>query len=155
MQSATLDRASIDAVIDHPADPRRAARPGQPAGLADRRSGRERDADRGRRDRRGPPAGTGASRGSRRARSRTTRAALTEAADAPVVVAVGGDGTVREAADALIGRETPLAIVPAGTGNVLAGAIGIRGVRSALDALRHGRSRTIDLGRARWAPAGG
>jgi diacylglycerol kinase family enzyme len=71
------------------------------------------------------------------------------------VVVVGGDGTVREAATALLGRGTPLAVVPAGTGNVLAGAVGIRGVRSGLDAIRHGRPRIIDLGRARWTPATG
>jgi diacylglycerol kinase (ATP) len=79
-----------------------------------------------------------------------TRAAVAEAADAPLVVVIGGDGTVREAATGLIGRKTPLAIIPAGTGNVLAAAVGIRGVRSALDAIRHGHSRTLDLGRARW-----
>jgi len=84
-----------------------------------------------------------------------TRAALAEATVPPIVVAVGGDGTVREAAEALIGSEVPLAIIPAGTGNVLAGAIGIRGVRSGLDAIRHGRPRTIDLGRARWTPVDG
>jgi diacylglycerol kinase (ATP) len=81
-----------------------------------------------------------------------TRAAVAEAADAPLVVVIGGDGTVREAAAGLIGRETPLAIIPAGTGNVLAAAVGIRGVRSALDAIRHGSRRTLDLGRARWTP---
>jgi diacylglycerol kinase (ATP) len=79
-----------------------------------------------------------------------TRAAVAEAADAPLVVVIGGDGTVREAATGLIGRETPLAIIPAGTGNVLAAAVGIRGVRSGLDAIRHGSPRTIDLGRACW-----
>ena len=84
-----------------------------------------------------------------------TRAALAESTDAPVVVVVGGDGTVREAAEALIGRGTPLAIVPAGTGNVLAGAIGIRGLRSGLDAIRHGQPRVLDLGRARWTPSPG
>lgn len=83
------------------------------------------------------------------------QAALSAAAEAPMVVAIGGDGTVREVAEALIGRATPLAIVPAGTGNVLAGALGIRGVRSGLDAVRHSRSRVIDLGRARWTPAVG
>jgi diacylglycerol kinase family enzyme len=64
--------------------------------------------------------------------------ALAAAVDAPLVVAIGGDGTVREAAADLVarGRDTPLAIVPAGTGNVLAGALGIRGARSAL--CRHG-----------------
>ena len=84
-----------------------------------------------------------------------TRIALAEATDAPAVIVVGGDGTVREAAEALIGRGTPLAIIPAGTGNVLAGAIGIRGIRSGLEALRHGRPRVIDLGRARWTHATG
>lgn len=85
----------------------------------------------------------------------TARAALAEATDAPLVVVVGGDGTVREAATALLGRTTPLAIVPAGTGNVLAGAVGIRGTRSGIDAIRHGQDRVIDLGRARWTPTTG
>jgi diacylglycerol kinase family enzyme len=34
------------------------------------------------------------------------------------VIAVGGDGTVKEAAEALIGRGPPLALIPAGTANV-------------------------------------
>ena len=81
-----------------------------------------------------------------------TRAALADATVAEIVVVVGGDGTVREAATALVGRTTPLAVVPAGTGNVLAGAVGIRGIRTGIDAIRHGRPRVIDLGRARWTP---
>ena len=83
--------------------------------------------------------------------------ALAAAVDAPLVVAVGGDGTVREAAADLVGRgrDTPLAIVPAGTGNVLAGALGIRGARSALDAIGSGEPLRLDLGRARWWTAGG
>jgi diacylglycerol kinase family enzyme len=85
----------------------------------------------------------------------STRAALAEDTDAEIVVVVGGDGTVREAATALIGRATPLAVVPAGTGNVLAGAVGIRGIRAGIDAIRHGAPRVIDLGRARWTPATG
>ncbi len=78
------------------------------------------------------------------------REALLAATDAPLVVVVGGDGTVREAAATLVGRETPLAIIPAGTGNVLAGALGIRGVSSGLDAIRSGRALRLDLGLARW-----
>ncbi|HEX6868869.1 MAG TPA: hypothetical protein VF119_08680, partial [Candidatus Limnocylindrales bacterium] len=40
-------------------------------------------------------------------------------------------------------------------GNVLAAAVGIRGIRSGIDSIRHGRPRVIDLGRARWTPATG
>ena len=82
------------------------------------------------------------------------RAALAESVDAPLVVAVGGDGTVRQAAEALVHRGTSLAIVPGGTGNVLAGALGIRGVGPAVAAIRSGRTRVLDLGRARWGQAG-
>ncbi len=64
------------------------------------------------------------------------RKALAAATEAPLVVVVGGDGTVREAAAALVGRETPMAIVPGGTGNVLAGAIGIRGIGPGVEAIR-------------------
>ena len=42
-----------------------------------------------------------------------------------VVVASGGDGTISEAAAGLAGSEVPLAILPAGTSNVLAVELGI------------------------------
>src|SRR5215510_8347181 len=57
-----------------------------------------------------------------------TQAALDGLVDPPLVVAMGGDGTVRHAATVLSGRGIPLAIVPGGTGNVLAATLGIRGM---------------------------
>jgi diacylglycerol kinase family enzyme len=72
----------------------------------------------------------------------------------PLVAVVGGDGTVRHAAAILAGSSIPLAIVPAGTGNVLAASLGIRGLRSAVDAIHRGDQVTIDLGLAEWGREG-
>ena len=44
---------------------------------------------------------------------------------ADLVVAVGGDGTVRGCAEGLAGTDVPLGIVPLGTGNLLARTLGI------------------------------
>jgi diacylglycerol kinase (ATP) len=57
------------------------------------------------------------------ARREVRRAADSGSCDA--VVAAGGDGTVRQVASALIGSDTPLGIIPLGTGNVLAHEIGL------------------------------
>lgn len=84
----------------------------------------------------------------------TTRAALAVEPAPPLVVVMGGDGTVREAAAALLGREIPIAIIPVGTGNVLASALDIRGVKPGLEVIRSGQARRLDLGRARWREAG-
>jgi YegS/Rv2252/BmrU family lipid kinase len=51
--------------------------------------------------------------------------ARAEANGCTLVVAVGGDGTVSEVANELAGKNLPLGILPAGTGNLLAQELGI------------------------------
>jgi diacylglycerol kinase (ATP) len=82
---------------------------------------------------------------SRKAPKQVKRA-LEEGAE--LVFAWGGDGTVQRCIDVLAGTGTPLAIVPAGTANLLATNLGIpqdieAAVRTGLD----GRQRSIDVGR--------
>ena len=52
-----------------------------------------------------------------------TKAAIADGAD--LIAAYGGDGTVMEVANGLIGTDIPLAILPGGTGNALAVELGI------------------------------
>ena len=44
---------------------------------------------------------------------------------ADLVLALGGDGTINEAANGLAGSDIPLAVLPAGTANVLAVELGL------------------------------
>jgi len=46
--------------------------------------------------------------------------------DSDAVIVVGGDGTVREVADGLMGTDVPLVIWPTGTGNLVAKSLGFR-----------------------------
>ena len=69
-----------------------------------------------------------------------------------VLAVLGGDGTVHLAAQAVAGTKTALAVLPSGTGNDLATALGIpsdpvHAARHVADALRSGRRRRIDVGR--------
>jgi YegS/Rv2252/BmrU family lipid kinase len=65
-----------------------------------------------------------------------------------LVIAWGGDGTVNEAASALIHTRVPLAIVPAGSGNGLASDLLIPfDARAALGIAAAGRTMRIDAGR--------
>jgi YegS/Rv2252/BmrU family lipid kinase len=65
-----------------------------------------------------------------------------------LVIAWGGDGTINEAASALVHTKVPLAIVPAGSGNGLASDLLIPfDARAALTIAASGRTTVIDAGR--------
>jgi diacylglycerol kinase (ATP) len=84
------------------------------------------------------------------------RAAAAKGID--VVVAAGGDGTVNEVVNGLAHTGTALAVLPMGTGNVLAAQLGLVGVPTPLyrpdlvaaaQALANGRLALVDTGLAR------
>lgn len=63
------------------------------------------------------------------------------------VIGVGGDGTLRDIAAALANRGIPLGVIPGGTGNQLATALGLpRSPQRAADALEYAHPRSFDLG---------
>jgi YegS/Rv2252/BmrU family lipid kinase len=73
------------------------------------------------------------------------RRAVADGAEA--VIAVGGDGTVNEVAQALVGSQTALGIVPVGSGNGLARALRIPLLpEEALAALESAAPRQMDVG---------
>lgn len=74
------------------------------------------------------------------------RAAIADGCE--VVVAVGGDGTVRAVAEGLAGTEIALGIVPQGTGNLLARNLGVplTTMTAALERVRDATPQHIDLG---------
>ncbi|MBN0047971.1 diacylglycerol kinase family lipid kinase [Streptomyces actuosus] len=95
------------------------------------------------------------------ARDLGRQAALSD--DIDLVVALGGDGTVNEVVNGLLHdgpdpeRLPGLAVVPGGSTNVFARALGlpndaVEATGALLDALREGTERTVGLGRASGTP---
>jgi diacylglycerol kinase family enzyme len=67
-----------------------------------------------------------------------------------LVVAAGGDGTVRSAAAIVAGTPTPIAILPLGTANNIATSVGIGGeITDLIASWHHARRVPFDLGYAR------
>jgi len=68
--------------------------------------------------------------------------------DHDAVVAVGGDGTAHEVVNGVAGSDAAFGLVPMGTGNDLALALGVPGdPGTALDLIATGATRRIDLAR--------
>ena len=72
---------------------------------------------------------------------------LARNAEADIVVAVGGDGTVSEVAQGLVGTDKVLGIIPCGSGDGLAFHLGLsRNPLKALRTIQDGTSETMDYG---------
>ena len=78
---------------------------------------------------------------------------LARDADADIVVAVGGDGTVSEVAQGLVGTDKVLGIIPCGSGDGLAFHLGFsRNPLKALRTIQDGTSETMDFGKVDGRP---
>jgi YegS/Rv2252/BmrU family lipid kinase len=72
---------------------------------------------------------------------------LARASKSNIVVAVGGDGTINEVANGLIGTDKTLGIVPAGSGNDFIKSVNVpKQPAGAIDLLFRGKIREIDAG---------
>ncbi len=72
---------------------------------------------------------------------------LARTAASQVVVAVGGDGTINEVSNGIIGTDKVLGVIPAGSGNDFIKSIGVpSNLLESLDILLRGNQSVIDCG---------
>lgn len=70
-----------------------------------------------------------------------------------LIIASGGDGTVNAVAESLIDTSVPLAIIPRGTANAVASALGIpTGLKAACQVVLTGKTHVIDTARCNGRP---
>jgi YegS/Rv2252/BmrU family lipid kinase len=76
-----------------------------------------------------------------------TELARSHAKDYELIVAFGGDGTINEVVQGLVGSDTPLAVIPFGTGNDFARSAGIPlELKEAIDLICQGSAKPCDVG---------
>jgi len=69
-----------------------------------------------------------------------------------LVIVCGGDGTINEAANGLAGSRVPMAVLPAGTANILAKELGIPwNIPQAARLIARGRLVRVALGEIAWS----
>ncbi len=61
------------------------------------------------------------------------------------ILAVGGDGTLNEVVNGLVGKDIPLGFMPVGTGNDFAKALGIHNWRETVAALANNHTQLVDI----------
>jgi len=70
----------------------------------------------------------------------------TASIDSEIIVAVGGDGSIHEVAQALVNSSTKLAIIPMGSGNGLARHLKIPlKIKQAIELINNGNAKSIDV----------
>lgn len=74
--------------------------------------------------------------------------ALCNPAQPPLIIAVGGDGTINTVINGMTPKGATLGVIPLGTANVLAWELGIRSIDAALQRIAHGQRRLFSVGEA-------
>lgn len=77
--------------------------------------------------------------------------ALCNPAQPPLIIAVGGDGTINTVINGMAPQGATLGVIPLGTANVLAWELGIRSIEAALKRIVSGRLRPFTVGEATTA----
>lgn len=73
-----------------------------------------------------------------------------------MVIVCGGDGTINEVVNGMAGTDTPLAVLPAGTANILAKELDIPwNIPAAARLIAAGKLRRVALGQATWPSKNG
>lgn len=73
---------------------------------------------------------------------------MARSSSSPNIVAVGGDGTVHEVANGIVGTEKTLGVIPAGSGNDFIKSIQVpKDLNKSIECLFRGKTNAIDVGR--------